>query len=128
MGDAHAVAKPIDGNHAPTPSKVGEPRTNQCEYQKCIGSLMYAMVGTRPGIAYAISKLSQYCQDPAVWNGTALDRVLLYQKNTAELALVFDNIANKALAAQPTSWTKENKLCCRRLCSAVRQTEKADRP
>lgn len=29
-------------------------------YQKAVGSLMYAMLGTRPGIAYAVSVVSRF--------------------------------------------------------------------
>lgn len=76
MEDCRPVTTPIDGYHALTPSGPADERTNQVEYQKRIGSLMYAMVGTRPDIAFAVCKLSQYCQDPCVRHRTALDRVL----------------------------------------------------
>ena len=91
MGDAHPVATPIDGYSSLTPSDATEPRTNQREYQKRIGSLMYAMVATRPDIAYAVGKLSQYCQDSAAKHRAALDRIFRYLKKTTDLALLYDN-------------------------------------
>ena len=91
MEDCHPVSTPIDGLHALTPSDHSEIRTSQLEYQKRIGSLMYAMVGTRPDIAFAVCKLSQYCQDPSLRHRIALDRVLRYLKGTIDLALVYDH-------------------------------------
>lgn len=73
MENSHPVSTPIDGYHALTPSDPSEPQTNQLEYQKRIRSLMYAMVSTRPDIAFAVCKLSQYTQDPSVRHQTALD-------------------------------------------------------
>ena len=59
--------------------------------KKRIGSFMYAMVGTRPDIAFAVCKLSQYCQDPSLRHRIAFDRVLRYLKGTIDLALVYDH-------------------------------------
>ena len=33
-------------------------------YQQLVGSLMYAMVGTRPDLAYAVGILAQHMQEP----------------------------------------------------------------
>lgn len=55
---------------------------------------MYAMVGTRPDLAYAVGKLSQYTHDPTAKHCTALDRVLKYLKGTADLALVYNHSDN----------------------------------
>ena len=93
MKDTHPVSTPIDGHHALTPSDSSEPRTDQREYQKRIDSLMYAMVATRPDIAYAVGKLSQYCQDPAQRHRTALDRIFRYLRRTADLTLIYDRTA-----------------------------------
>ena len=54
---------------------------------------MYAMVETRPDIAYTVGKLSQYCQDPSVRHRNALDRVLRYLKGTIDLGLTYDDSA-----------------------------------
>ena len=58
MENSHPIATPIDGYHSLSPSGATEERTSQREYQKKIGSIMYAMVGTRPDIAYTVGKLS----------------------------------------------------------------------
>jgi hypothetical protein len=33
-------------------------------YQRAVGSLMYAMLGTRPNIAYAVLVVSQFAANP----------------------------------------------------------------
>lgn len=57
---AHKLAIPIEGHKALLLSKPDKTRTDQLEYQRFVGSLMYAMVATRPNITFAIGKLSQY--------------------------------------------------------------------
>lgn len=54
-----------------------------------IGSLMYAMLGTRPDICYALSYLSRYqaYANEDVWKG--LKRVLRYIKGTLKFKLVY---------------------------------------
>ena len=39
---------------------------NQTKYQSIIGSLMYAAIGTRPDIVYAVMALSKYSADPRI--------------------------------------------------------------
>ena len=94
MRDVHPIAIPIDGYSSLTPFDATEPRINQREYQKRIDSLMYAMIAIRLDIAYAVGKLSQYCQDPAAKHRTALDRIFRYLRETADLALLYDNSAD----------------------------------
>lgn len=94
MKNSHSVATPINEYHSLSPSHPDEERTNQREYQKRIESIIYAMIGTRPDIAYAVGKLSQYCQDSSVRHKNALDRILRYLKETIDLGLTYDDSAH----------------------------------
>ncbi|KAI3655909.1 hypothetical protein MP638_003672, partial [Amoeboaphelidium occidentale] len=58
-------------------------------YKEMIGSLMYAMLGTRPDIAFAIGFLCRFMSDPAVEHWKALRRVLTYLVNTKDFKLQF---------------------------------------
>ena len=49
-------------------------------YLAGIGSLMYALMGSRPDITFATNKLSQYNADPGPAHWTALQRVFCYLK------------------------------------------------
>ena len=46
------------------PAEPEDDRHDAKEYQQAIGGLMYAMVHTRPDIAFALGKLSQHMKDP----------------------------------------------------------------
>ena len=58
-------------------------------YQSAVGSLMYAMLGTRPDIAYAVAKVSQYSVNPGPAHWTAVKRILRYLAGTQDLGLSF---------------------------------------
>lgn len=57
--------------------------------RKLIGSLMYAMLGTRPDICFALSYLSRYqdCASEDLWK--ALKRILRYIKGSINLKLIY---------------------------------------
>lgn len=61
------------------------------EYQcrALIGSLMYAMVSTRPDLATAVSYLSRFQSKPSLKLWKALKRVLRYVKHTVDYNLIF---------------------------------------
>ncbi len=67
-----------------------EPTVNTCKYQSCIGSVMYAMLGTHPDIGYAITKLSQYSSNPGEEHWMAINHLLCYLNSTKSLKLVYD--------------------------------------
>nr|KAJ0219335.1 hypothetical protein LSAT_V11C300134630 [Lactuca sativa] len=56
------VSIPIDPSLKLLPNK-GSP-VSQLEYSRAIGCLMYAMISTRPDIAYAMGRLSRYTSNP----------------------------------------------------------------
>jgi Reverse transcriptase (RNA-dependent DNA polymerase) len=51
-------------------------------YREAIGSLMYATVATRPDIAFAISTLSQFLENPGELHWDVVKRVLHYLSGT----------------------------------------------
>lgn len=59
-------------------------------YQQALGFLMFAMVGTRPDLAYSVSKLSRFMANPGRQHTSAVKRVLRYVNTTVNLALEFD--------------------------------------
>jgi hypothetical protein len=61
----------------------------QLEYASAIGSMMYATYCTRPDIAFAVSKLSQYTVNPGIEHWKAVGRVLGYLKRTTTLELTY---------------------------------------
>ena len=62
----------------------------QCrKYQSAVGSLMYAMLGTRPDLAYAVSKVRQYSTNPDATHLTAVNRIFRYLAGTADVGLYY---------------------------------------
>ena len=58
-------------------------------YREIVGSLIYLMVGTRPDLSFAVTKLSQYMQTPTNCQLNAAKRVLRYLKGTIDYKIVF---------------------------------------
>lgn len=65
------------------------PATQVKEYQKLIGSLMYAMLGSRPDIAFAVSLVSRFASNPSPAHMTAAKRILRYLKGTLDFQLTY---------------------------------------
>jgi len=59
-------------------------------YSNTMGSLMYAMVCTRPNLAYVVSVVSRYMHNPGKNNCEAIKWVLRYVKGFLNRRLVFD--------------------------------------
>lgn len=59
-------------------------------YSSAIGSLMYAMVCTRPDLAHAVSLVSRFMHCPGKEHWNAVKWILRYLKNTVDVGLVFD--------------------------------------
>ncbi|KAF7130947.1 hypothetical protein CNMCM5793_003882 [Aspergillus hiratsukae] len=58
-------------------------------YQEMIGSLTWLMLGTRPDIAYAVSKLARFARNPSPEHFVAAKRVFRYLRGTLSLALFY---------------------------------------
>ena len=58
-------------------------------YSSAIGSLMYAMLCTRPDICFAVGMVSRYQSDPGLAHWTAVKHIIKYLKRTKDHMLVF---------------------------------------
>ncbi|KAI0996666.1 hypothetical protein K3495_g11517 [Podosphaera aphanis] len=83
----------ITGYEHLRPATNDDKRIDVTEYQQAIGSLMYATVFTRPDIAFAIGKLSQYMSDPAEHYGYALKTNFRYLRSTANMRIYYGPIS-----------------------------------
>jgi hypothetical protein len=93
LDNANPVSTPLDKNVIL--SKALCPTTDdEIEYVKkfpylvAIGSLMYAAMGTRPDIAFAVAHLSQFSSNPGPAHWSAAQRVVQYLVTTKEMVLV----------------------------------------
>src|SRR5438105_4903312 len=58
-------------------------------YASAIGSIMYAMICTRPDVSFALSVSSRYQSDPGIGHWTAVKNILKYLNRTKEMFLVY---------------------------------------
>lgn len=101
-----------EGKTAPTPLEPKlklsvddeAPEVSSTEYRRLIGSLMYVAVGTRPDVAYAVSKLSRFCQNPKTTHWQSAKRVLRYLKGTADHELTFKDDGEQLTGYVDSDW------------------------
>ena len=74
-------------HYQPRPSTSPSDPELRSKFQQVIESLLCIMIGTRPDIAYAVTKMSQFGAHP---NQEHLDRVCHYLLGTSKYALVYD--------------------------------------
>ncbi len=97
MTDCHPVATPmepgaikvLDRAYKEVKDSPVDSRADKTWYQEAIGSLMHLMVSTRPDIAYAVGRLSRYCQNPMEVHWKAAKRVFRYLKGSTERGIQF---------------------------------------
>jgi len=73
---------------------------DQRQYQAIIGSLMYAMLCTRPDIAYAVQQLSQFASKPTNAHFQAAKRVLRYLQGSHNVGLIYGSHSKDLTAVQ----------------------------
>ena len=64
-------------------------RMSKIPYASAIGSIMYAMICTRPDVSYALSVTSRYQADPGESHWTAVKNILKYLRRTKDVFLVY---------------------------------------
>lgn len=88
MHESNGLATPLDPN-VKLRSDHGSPCDNH-RYQSQVGKLMYAMLGTRPDLAYAVSTLGRFNSAPTTVHASAVKRTLRYLSSTRFHGLLFD--------------------------------------
>lgn len=76
MTDAKPVLTPIPTS-PPLLLKSGSPLSDPTEYRTIVGSLQYLLI-TRPDLAFAVNKLSQYMHTPTTEHWSFVKRLLRY--------------------------------------------------
>jgi hypothetical protein len=69
--------------------KVEEEDMSHVPYASAVGSLMYAMVCTRPDIAHEVGVLSRYMSKPGKGHWTTIKRVFMYLHGTTSYGLCY---------------------------------------
>ena len=111
-----------DSNAAPTPiatgvrlSKADCPTVKPAEpllvdgkhtYASVVGAIMYAMLGTRPDLAFAIGQLTRFNSNPGPQHVAALKRVLRYLRGSIDFVLTYGAGASGSSGSSGSSDTR----------------------
>ena len=88
MADCKPVSTPTDPNTKLEPTAATEATTSE-PFTQAVGSIMYAMVATRPDLAFAVGAVCAHMHNPSDAHWIAVKRILRYLKATAHLGLKF---------------------------------------
>ena len=61
----------------------------EVSYASAVGSLMYAMLCTRPNICHAVGLVSRYQSNPSPGHWTVVKRILKYLRRTRDYMLIY---------------------------------------
>ena len=64
-------------------------RMSKVPYASVVGSIMYAMICTRPDVSYALSVASRYQADPGESHWTLVKNILKYLRRTKDVFLIY---------------------------------------
>ena len=103
MTNAKPAATPLPAGYYPEPNQ-GEldPELRQ-RFQTVIGSLLYIMLGTRPDISFAVTKLAQFSANPSLEHLKKALHVCRYLVGTKDYRLVYDGRNGDGLNAMTDS-------------------------
>jgi hypothetical protein len=99
MSNARGAQTPLPGGYVPVESKGQCTPEDRTTYQSIIGSILYIMLGTRPDITYAVTKLAQFSVNPSSEHMSKAKYILRYLNSTRDYAMVFDGSSDAGLIA-----------------------------
>ena len=120
MTNAKSMPTPLPSNWVP---KVAEGKASPellRSYQSIIGSLLYLMIGTRPDIAYAVTKLAQFTANPSQEHLNSAKYICRYLAGTKDYSIVYDGKTAKGIAAYTDSdWASDPITRCLQLATSL---------
>jgi hypothetical protein len=97
MDNYNGVSTPIEPNLQLIALDDNATSTKKLDYQRAIGSIMYAMLGTRLDLAFTVSTLSKYCINLGPQHAQAVQCVFRYLKKTLDYGITFSGTLNLAV-------------------------------
>ena len=97
--DAKPVKTPLPEGYMPKPHEGEVDLARRRRFQVVIGSLLYLMLGTRPDIAFAVTKLAQYSANPSEDHLNRALYICRYLQDTRDYTLEYDGSSGLGLVA-----------------------------
>jgi hypothetical protein len=95
MEECKPIRVPFDPKVKLQKNVNGNDESKSFPYQQAVGSLMYAMLCTRPDLAYPISVLSQHMANPSMEHWMAVKRIFRYLQGSLQMKLQFGATSSK---------------------------------
>ena len=119
MFESNPMRTPLNQGTSLTKRNDGNPDAAlTARYQQLLGSVMYAMLGTRGDISHAVSVLSRFMSSPDDSHWSAAKRLLRYLRGTTETILVLGGTS---------SAHEENEIRLVGFCDSDWASDKSDR-
>ena len=112
MQELNTAYAPLPAGYEPEENKEKATDSLWLEYQSVIRSLLYIMIGTRPDISFAVTKMAQFSANPSPKHLQAAKHIITYLKMTGTMSLIFDGASNKGLIAFTDSDWASDKIKC----------------
>ncbi|KAH9652502.1 hypothetical protein KPL70_027122 [Citrus sinensis] len=118
--DCKSISTPLPVNFKLSssmyPSNEAERKEmSQVPYASAVGSLMFAMICTRPDIAQVVGAVSRYMANPGGEHWIAMKRILRYIKGTSDVAL-FVSWVSKLQTVVALSTTEAEYIAATQSC------------
>ncbi|PIL28349.1 hypothetical protein GSI_09500 [Ganoderma sinense ZZ0214-1] len=108
MMNARPALTPLPAGYIPAPNTGQATPELRSRYQKVIGSLLYLMLGTRPDLAFAVTKLAQHAANPTEDHLSKALHICRYLVGTKNYALVYNGDSQLGLIAGTDSdWASD---------------------
>ena len=101
MQNCKSALTPLPAGYMPEPvslDTVIDPELRS-RYQMVIGSLLYLMLGTRPDIAFAVTKLAQFAARPSEEHFAKALYICHYLRGTSDYRLTYNGTFGQGLIA-----------------------------
>ena len=109
LQDANSTKTPLPAGIHLEKSEEPVALNTKTYYQQIIGMLIYAVIGTRPNMAFVAMRLSQFNNNPTQEHIKYTKYVLRYLKGTKELKIKYDGASDAGLIGYSDSDWGENR-------------------
>jgi hypothetical protein len=97
LTNAKVVKTPLPEGYKPLANTGTATAQFRQEYQRAIGSLLYLMIGTRPDICYAVTKMAQFSSNPSQDHMDRVKHIGRYLVGTKDYTLTYNGAGRAGL-------------------------------
>jgi hypothetical protein len=112
LDNARVAQTPLSSSYNPLPNSTQSTSDLCNHYQSMIGSLLYIMLGTHPGIALAVIKMSQFSSNTMEDHLQKALYIMHYLIGTKILCIKYDGASKTGFVAySDTDWAGDHETC-----------------